>query len=274
MRKILFLLLIVMLSLVLGKPIILTWPQEEWSIAKVNERLILELNLWNLRSAKGSAVMVFNKGMVVFSANLYDITQITPEGWVTGYPEIFYGYKPWNKYYVKGRWLKLPVRIKNLPPVYLVVNYTLWFKKPLSLNMAYDLWITRKKFSKGIGEGDIELMIWLFHTNLAPAGKEVGSFTIPVFINNRRQKITWEVWVGEFQWTVVTFKTNKPLKGKIKFKLNKFITITNTVIKRLKNKSIFNHFLEDIELGTEFGNPDAKEAIFGWMIFSFKISKK
>lgn len=91
---------------------VISWPSEEWPIAKVNDLLVLELNMWNLRTAKGSAVLVKDRDLIIFYANLYEITQVSSEGWVTGYPEVFYGYKPWNGYYVNGRWLKAA---SNLP---------------------------------------------------------------------------------------------------------------------------------------------------------------
>ena len=261
----------ILMSSTLGEPVILSWPSEEWPITKVDNTLVLELNLWNLKSARGSAVLVSNKGLTMFYANLYDVLQVSSGGWVTGYPEIFYGYKPWNRYYVNGRWLKLPLRIKELPTVYLIVNYTIWAREPLSLNFAYDLWITKDKFSRRIGKEDVEVMIWLYHTELTPAGKRVEMTVMPVNFNGEEIKLRWEVWLGKADWTIVTFKPCKLLIGKVKLKLNDFILKTKDLVKKLERRDILSHYLEDVELGSEFGDPYTRKATFGWIIYNFNI---
>lgn len=104
----------------------------------------------------------------------------------------------------------------KLPLTYLVVNYSIWAKMPLSLNFAYDIWITKERFPRKASKRDVEVMIWLYHTGLTPAGKMFEETIIPVIFNEERLKVKWEVWIGEGGWDIVTFKPSRPLIGKVK----------------------------------------------------------
>lgn len=62
-----------------------------------------------------------------------------PQRYIQGYPEIFYGYKPWIDHGTNG---KLPKRTKELGNIEVTLNYSLWHERNLFINLVMKAWIT------------------------------------------------------------------------------------------------------------------------------------
>ncbi len=111
---------------------------------------------------------------------------------VKAYPEIIYGWKPWN---AQSTTDELPRPLADIDSI--IVS----FRKTVSVlngsgNLAFDIWIT----STDIPSGSVirhEIMIWLERSVLAPGGTRRGTEVIDGRV--------FEFYKGEFDWTYLAF---------------------------------------------------------------------
>lgn len=270
--------LALLVSVTLGSAVLLTSP----GLAEVEFRglpIVLEFNFWNVRSYNGNALLKFDGEKVLFEADLYDIVQVDPNSWVHGYPEIYYGYKPWSGKGVSSDVLKLPRKVNDLPDFHVVLEYSLWHEERLPFNLAVESWITREERPRAVTVGDVEMMIWLYNSILTPGGDRVGTLQVEMEVNGEVVETLWEVYYAEWGWDYLAFRLTTPLReGKVVLPVKPFVEKTKEVIRefsKMKRVSNFDEmYFENVEVGTEFGDPRTKESRFGWEIREFSILVK
>ncbi len=254
-----------------GFPVVLYWPAEEYPIANVGDRFVMEITMWNLKFSYGNSSMVYVNDTLVFRADLYGMVLEDPGSWVAGYPEIYYGVKPWNNVSAIGFGkLRLPAHVSDLPVIYVELSIELMHDKDLPINVAFDLWLTDRPGGP-VNSNSIEVMIWLYDNNIHPAGEKTNFIVIDNVMNTR-----WEVWIrcnGKDKWTIVSYRSTKPLVNKsVALELNDFINKSIKYATTYCGISVSdNMYLNDIELGTEFGNPYVTKAVFEWRLKYFRI---
>ncbi|ADX84872.1 GH12 family glycosyl hydrolase domain-containing protein [Saccharolobus islandicus] len=233
----------------------------------------LEVNMWNAKTWNGNYTMVFNPLTRTLSVS-FNLTQVNPLQWTNGYPEIYVGRKPWDTSYAGNIF---PMRIGNMTP-FMVSFYINLTKLDPSINfdIASDAWIVRPQiaFSPGTapGNGDIEIMVWLFSQNLQPAGQQVGELVIPIYINHTLVNATFQVWemksVPWGGWEYIAFRPDgwKVTNGYVAYEPNLFIKALNN----FTSYNITNYYLTDWEFGTEWGTMTSNgTAYFSWTISNF-----
>jgi Glycosyl hydrolase family 12 len=154
-------------------------------------------NIWSVNSADGGVTMRLNQGLTT-SAQLHNIKN---HGAIVGYPEILYGYKPFGSILTaQSEVLAFPIHVSAFPDVWSVTGYSVHSgNAQLPLDFAYDLWITQLFKPNKMQKGDVELMIWLFHQNLKPAGKfyPKRSFTAMVRVNGKLEPKVFDVYSSD-----------------------------------------------------------------------------
>ncbi|MDI3472873.1 MAG: hypothetical protein PWQ20_958 [Thermotogaceae bacterium] len=271
-----FLILPLFFSSTLGKPfIILTKPFSNSSVNLSGTPLIMELCLWNLNNYQGEAKLIYKDEKISFLCNIINPMIIDPTKWVWAYPEVYYGYKPWSQISVnQGDILSLPRKVRMLPNFELEIKYDILAPNWLSMNMALDSWITRKKYPTKAESGDVEVMIWLYSNKLKPAGKKVGEFSLQIGIDGMKKMFDWEIWYEKMDWDYIAFRIREPINGEeVTLPILEFFKKAKEILE--KNSFISNSFdelyLEDLEFGSEFGNPFIPRAILEWNLEKFKI---
>lgn len=269
----------VMLILLVSAPLVAAQPVvklrgPEWGIAGIDVdgdshyEVVVELNHWNLESASGSSLMyyfVLNR-TVYYTQDLYNFRY--KQHTVYGYPELFYGYKPWNGWLADDGDVKLPAPVKSLGRLWVAVNYTLSHQPGLPINLALDLWLTRTKKPRSVGRGDAEIMVWLYHSNLRPAGSPIGGATCPAYLDGKPTRIHFTLWSAEFSWRYLAFVADTPRrKASLSIDLTCLISYASKKVQGLEEL-----YLEDVELGTEYGLPGTRRAVFSWKVTRFTVT--
>ncbi|MEM3713005.1 MAG: cellulase family glycosylhydrolase [Thermoproteota archaeon] len=233
----------------------------------------IDINNWNVESASGGITMVFDPRTITLSVTA-DIQNAKPITWVNGYPEIYFGRKPWDAQYANGLGIDFPLRVSDLFSKSLPVSFSVDIQSlypSMGFNIAADAWIVRQSIanspSTAPSQGDVEVMVWVFGQNLGPAGSKVGEENI----GGR----TWEVWrmesVSWGGWQYIAFvpKGWNLAKGSIEYDIAEFVRATA----RYTTFDISNHYLLDWEIGTEWGTMNSQGiAQFQWTISGFRIN--
>jgi len=232
----------------------------------------MELNFWNVKSYEGETWLKFDGEKVEFYADLYNIVLQNPDSWVHGYPEIYYGYKPWAGHNSGVEFL--PVRVKDLPDFYVTLDYSIWYENNLPINLAMETWITKSPDQTSVSSGDAEIMVWFYNNVLMPGGQKVDEFTTTVEINGVKQEAKWDVYFAPWSWDYLAFRLTTPMKeGKVKFNVKDFVQKAAEVVK--KHSTRIDNFEELYfcvwEIGTEFGDPNTTTAKFGWTFRDFSV---
>ncbi|MGC8765022.1 MAG: GH12 family glycosyl hydrolase domain-containing protein [Brevinematia bacterium] len=246
-----------------------------------NIPLSMELNFWNIESYEGTTYLRFNEKLdsVEFFANLSNIKQKNPSAWVSGYPEVFYGFKPWLSNGTSAKIWQLPEKIKDLEDIVFAFQYELWYEGNLPVNLAMETWVTKEKYPSSVKAGEVEVMVWLYYNLLNPAGFKVGEVEIPVILDGREKSFLWEVWYAAMTWDYVAFRPITPIeKGAIEISIKPFIFKAKEVLsnysERIKIDDFENMYLEVWETGTEFGSPSSTNVKMGYKFSNFEIKKK
>ncbi|MEL9990299.1 MAG: hypothetical protein QXP98_01900 [Thermoproteus sp.] len=242
----------------------LKWPDQSPAQAG---KFIAQINMWNLRNASGSAVLRYCNGTFSYVQDLTDIVEINAKSWVAGYPEVWFGYKPWAKLSSPGS--PLPMKVADLlsSNLTIYVNYDVEVRDPsLPLDFAFDIWVTKSLGETSVGPGEQEIMIWLYHQQLRPAGQQIGEVVLPVVLNGKPIEATFQVYrQPSMPWEYLAFVlTPSQRSGAISFKLADFIKAA-AKFTTLNNYS--DMWVDDVELGSEFGSPNTKNAAFSWTLY-------
>ena len=239
------------------------WPDQ--SPVQV-DRYIMQINMWNLKSASGSAEMSYCGGAFSYSQDLVDITEINPGSWVAGYPEVWIGYKPWAGLGTPEPPLPLTVSDVLKSNITISVEYKVDIPDPsLPFDFAFDIWVTKTPNQRSVGPGEQEIMIWLYHQQLNPAGTQIGEVVIPISINGRQIDATFKVYKQpSMPWEYIAFVLDPPLRSaSISFRLADFIKAASNATS-LQN--YYNMWVDDVEIGSEFGSPSTTKASFRWTL--------
>lgn len=246
-----------------------------------NLPLTMELNFWNISSYEGETWMAFYEkdDTVEYYADIKNIVLKDKNSWVHGYPEVYYGYKPWSVHGTSCEKLVLPQKVSKFPDIYFNFKYSLWHESYLPINFAMETWITREEKQKSVSSGDIEMMVWLYAQKLGPAGRKVAEVKIPIVYNGKVKDIIWEVYVSPMSWDYIAYKSKENLKeGEVKIPINDFLKNLRDIIKQYSRKITPEQFdqmyVTDWEIGTEFGDPYTTSAKFGWTFSNFDIENK
>ena len=255
------------------------YPDELWPTAEIDldgdgyNEYVIEINPWNIDSADGYAEMIFypSNGTLHYVQALDNIVLRNPGSWVHGYPEIFYGNKPWNQYNATDGPVQLPARVTDLNNFYVTVSYRLNPEPGLPVNLAIESWLTRDQWrSTGIQYNEQEVMIWLYYDGLQPAGSKVGEIVVPIIVNGTEVNATFEVWKAFIGWEYIAFRITTPIKaGTVTLPYSPFISTAANITDLTDYTSLY---LEDVEVGTEYGSPSTTSAHMEWWIYQFNLT--
>jgi hypothetical protein len=258
----------------------LTKPSSGDIITK-NLPLTMELNFWNISSYEGETWMAFYEkdDTVEYYADIKNIVLRDKNSWVHGYPEVYYGYKPWSSHGISIEKLILPKKVSEFPNIYFNLKYSLWHESYLPINFAMETWITREEKQKSASSGDIEMMVWLYASRLGPAGRKVTEVIIPIIYNGQKKDIIWEVYFSPSSWDYIAYKSKENIKeGEVKIPINDFLKNLREIIsqysRRITIEKYDQMYVTDWEIGTEFGDPYTTYAKFGWIFSNFDIELK
>jgi len=228
--------------------------------------LSMELNLWNVKEYEGKVLLRFDGEKVEFSAGLSKVEIKSPERYVLGYPEFYYGYKPWEKHSARGT--KLPIALKDLRVFDVCLKFEVNHEKGLPLNFAMETWLTRGRYQAEASLGDVEVMVWLYHHELKPGGRKVGEYVVPMELNGEEGGETWELWHAEWGWDYLAFCIKEPIpSGRVKLNVLDFLEIVQDYLKSSSRvRDVGELFFTVWEIGTEFGSPETKRAHFEWSV--------
>ena len=257
----------------------LSYPEDgDWPTATIDldgdgeAEYVIEINPWNIESASGSADMYYYKAnhTLHYVQHLENIVLRNPGAWVHGYPEIYVGNKPWNQYAATDAPVPLPGRLSSLSNFRVTVSYRLNPEPGLPVNLAIESWLTRDRWrTSGVGAGEQELMIWLYYNGLQPAGQKLGEVVIPITVNGSRVNATFEVWRASLGWEYIAFRLKNPVKaGTVSLEYAPFISVAANITGIDNYTSLY---LEDVEVGTEYGSPSTTSASLEWWITGFTL---
>jgi hypothetical protein len=220
---------------------ILRQSSEDWAQLRLDGNYIVFNNVWNKKATSGpyrqSIFEDEERGRAGFGWQWEWPASQT----VVSYPEVIFGDKPWDK----------PVGLVPEFPFHpgqkrLVADYDVLLEATGAYNLAFELW----PVSAVPGNKDViksEIMIWIAHQNLTPAGEKVGDLEV--------DGTAFDVWVkkghcdasGVFSntWDYVAFVAHRPvLKGPLD--ISAFL---NYLLKKgLVEKE---HYITSVELGNE-----------------------
>ncbi len=235
----------------------------------------LQGNYWNANCSgtNGTVKMSVNGGLHTL-VNLTKAEMRNPNLGVLGYPEAIYGYKPFGRIKTRiSQELPLPIAISNIPNAWINLRYEVVSHNSLRMNFSFDLWLTKGSEQAGVFRGDLEFMIWLYYSNLRPAGSLEGTLKAPLTINGVTNDVEWEVWFGDTgQWNILTLRLINPLKAaSVSLPLRVFIEKALSIVNG-KSINITGHYLNGLEVGTEYGpikNGDAVQ--LEWIMHEYTI---
>ena len=243
-------------------------------------------NVWSLNSADGGVKMSLHGAL----ETQVKLTNIVNRPFIVGYPEVLYGYKPFQSVNtIQATPLLFPMSVSTLPALWMVSRYSITVpNQDLPVDFSYDLWITEAFRPNKVQKGDIELMIWLFHQNLKPAGKLLSkhSFTGAVWINGEAKTVPFDVYVTDptikgHTSTLISFamrnheqeaaKTGGWSAAYIAVDLRAILRHMMSVMNSEYGWSLSTmqeQYVNGIELGSEFGR-DGNAAALNWRLDSY-----
>lgn len=221
-------------------------------------------NLYNLHSASGGVMLNYDSAQgLVISANMSGITH-SYSGYDTGYPEVLYASKPWYGLYApQSSSLALPIPLNSLPQITSIVNYTAATPNSLTpFDYSYDIYLTRDYKPSSVGPGnELEVMVWLDRNAAVPAGTLNRTITLPTLLNGTVKDEAWQVWVYGSGSDISFMLQNAVAAGQVGMPLTSILEYINSNMSTSwLNGSLNNYYLNDIELGMEFGSPSSSAA--------------
>ncbi|NPA98707.1 MAG: hypothetical protein GXO43_04945, partial [Crenarchaeota archaeon] len=225
----------------------------------------------------GYSVMTIHDHILKAETNL-DLEKLEMPRWkVVGFNEIIYGLKPWGMppWHKIPSTLKLPMKIKDLPEITMTVQYTI-NRTNTGLDLAYDIWIKQENKTDGVHPGDVEIMIWLYHEHVHPAGRQVATITLPTKINGTITDTKWQIWIYPHMgtgWLYIAYVIENPIrKGEVTVNLTKILSYTAKLVQQILGEKLGEMYMMSIELGTEiFYN---KQIHVEWTMTKYIISIK
>lgn len=240
------------------------WPSQPGPVGV--DKYVVHINMWNMKSASGRASLSYCVGTFSYSQKLADIIIEDPGRYVIGYPEVWVGRKPWFSFNTPGS--PLPMKASELmgSAVLVYVKYSLDVPDPgLPLDFSIDVWETRERDQQGVYRGDAEFMVWFYYQNLRPAGDVVGEARIPLYLNGRWVDARFLVYkYPSMPWEYIAFVMDPPMRSaEVLFNLADFVKAAA----RYSSLPYYGDlWVDDVEVGSEFGSPSTTQASFGWTL--------
>ncbi|WP_051964211.1 RICIN domain-containing protein [Deinococcus misasensis] len=160
---------------------------------------------------------------------------------VYAYPEIIFGWKPWDT--AQSTDARFPMKVDGMPNV--ILNYDVEGSRTGYYDFAPEIWLTRSGGAGNARPGDIatEIMVWLdYNSGANPAGSRVAGTTIDgVYYDIYKAYMT----TNGAAWDYITYKGPA---GRNQASLNFKKFIEDSVNRGYANR---NHYLTGIEFGDE-----------------------
>jgi len=204
---------------------------DDWSEIGIDDEYIISNNVWNKGDITSYKQCIFKKdnGLIYGWLWRWPVTDNKKD--VKAYPEIIYGWKPWND---NSTTINLPIQIVNIGQI--IVSHDIILHAIGIYNMSFDLWITN---SSTPNENNItrEVMIWLDKEKLEPGGDFIKRVTIG--------GEDYDFYKTDWDWTYFAFvKVSPKLKG-----ITKIHEFVNYLIQ--EGYVSTDEYLASIEIGNE-----------------------
>jgi BON domain/Glycosyl hydrolase family 12 len=240
--------------------------------------LNLSGDLWNLASGSSGTVEMMASGSLRASVDFKKV--VTKSLGIAGYPNLTYGWQPnGGGSSSLASLLPLPVQISSLPNLWSIVNYALnppsaWL---CPIDFAYDIWITKSRDSTAVFNNDVELMIWLYASDiLPPIGlTPVETFhDVPTLINGTLTYPTWKAYIGRNRegaaTTVSLVLTSKATRASVGVNIGQSIDKMISVLVKSSpylgltwtREDLEKYYVNNVSLGSEFGYSGACQYSF------------
>jgi len=217
----------------------------------------LSNNVWN----KGAACGPYSQS--VFTETLNGAPAF---GWswrwpdsdvsVVSYPELGYGYSPWNG----SSWGGSPAIPARIGTKAISASFDVESSRRGSYNLAFDIWVTNPTNSPTSSDIAYEIMIWLDHSGFPPSG---GRIAQGVKIGGR----TFDVWEmscmkdgKKAKWTDITYVAEAPVyRGSV--------DISGFFADLVANRGVSNSlYIASIEFGNEVMAGSGVTEITDWSV--------
>lgn len=249
-------------------------------------------DLWNVPS--GSDVTVFSDvnstGGLFVAVTFHDLALVTPADVVAGYPDVSYGQNPFGGASTDvPSALALPLQVSDIvaSDTWLSASYSIFNPQNVPLVFAYDMFLTADPATPSstgpasLG-GGLELMIWTdAQDGLSPSSGMPGplaTLSLPTWIDDQLTSANWNVSVGPGGAGTedVTFALANPIaSGSVWLDLSTILTdlgsATIADADGIDASALSSLYLDDIQLGTEFGPGASGSAGFSWSLSQFSI---
>ncbi|MFZ5988829.1 MAG: GH12 family glycosyl hydrolase domain-containing protein [Bacillota bacterium] len=164
----------------------------KYDMVRVNGgRYIVNNNVWGASTAQSISV---NESTGAFKVTRSD-HNVPSNGAPASYPSIFAGSHWGNTTSNSG----MPIMVNNIGSA-----NSSWSISPISSgawDAAYDIWFNKSSSTSGQPDG-AEMMIWLNHRGVQPAGSKVGTANIA--------GATWDVWYANMGWNYIAYVRTSP----------------------------------------------------------------
>jgi hypothetical protein len=215
----------------------------DWAYVKIGEYAISN-NVWNKRDIKEymQCIRGHREGSNSFGSWRWKWPKLSDE--VKAYPEIIYGWKPWEK---RSTTEKLPIALAKLQSI--TVDYDTSSSAEGARNLAFDIWITNSGTPKEQSITD-EIMVWVDNVGLTPG----GTYQEEVVVEDRPYRL-YHGKAGHASWRYTAFVPISPMPS-AKLRIDSFLSYLIT-------KGILNgkEFLASIEFGNEIVSGQGKTDI-------------
>ena len=252
----------------------------------------INANLWNIpTNADASVVWDYNSstGLTV-TVDFSNVTEITPSDVVAGYPSLSYGQTFYGGQNTSNpNVLSLPILVSSLvtQPMWLSDTYSISNSKNIPFDFSYDIFLTpQPATSTSLGPsslgGGLELMIWTDWHGIGPSsytGQPVASYYLETSINGQMVNEEWNVYEGPggSGTPCVTFELANPMSsGSVSVNLSQVLAdLGNTAIANadgISASELNSLYLDNIQLGSEFGDPGKGTYSYSWTLQDFSIN--
>jgi len=165
----------------------------DWAEITVGE-YIVQNNVWNKQDITYYEQCIYKQSQATDFPFGWHWTWPEPPGGVKAYPEIIFGYKPWNS---SSTTPALPIQLLAISGI--TAAYDINQTATGSYNLAFDIWLNSKN-PPDSGSITREIMIWLDHEGMVPAGNYIDTVTI-----NSEAYAFYMGDVNTGSWTYIAF---------------------------------------------------------------------
>ncbi len=207
----------------------------DWATMQYDTDYMLSNNVWNASAAKGDHLQsIFTETLNGSPAFGWTWDWPATDTAVVSYPEVGYGYSPWNS----ADWAGTPAIPVQIGTKDITANFNITSSHTGSFDLAFDIWVTNPVMTPVQTDIKYEIMIWLDHSGFSPAGSKVDSASIG--------GINYDIWKGPMQsWSYIAYVArSKVLNGPLDI---------SGIFNDMVNKGYISNslYIASIELGNE-----------------------